>query len=179
MLPEAKTYDVLIVGLGPAGATAAYELSRAGMSVLGLEKQMHPRYKVCGGGLSVRIDQILDSDFKAVVEHTVYGIQFTYGGQEPFFIESPRPIAYMVMRDRFDHLLVEKARRAGTEVHEDERAVGFLQSPEGVEVTTDRGRYRTKVLIDRKSTLNSSHITISYAVFCLKKKKTQEYTINQ
>ena len=147
MLPEAKTYDVLIVGLGPAGATAAYELSRAGMSVLGLEKQMHPRYKVCGGGLSVRIDQILDSDFKAVVEHTVYGIQFTYGGQEPFFIESPRPIAYMVMRDRFDHLLVEKARRAGTEVHEDERAVGFLQSPEGVEVTTDRGRYRTKVLI--------------------------------
>ena len=72
MLPEAKTYDVLIVGLGPAGATAAYELSRAGMSVLGLEKQMHPRYKVCGGGLSVRIDQILDSDFKAVVEHTVY-----------------------------------------------------------------------------------------------------------
>src|SRR5438034_3090338 len=147
MLPEAKTYDVLIVGLGPAGATAAYELSRAGMSVLGLEKQMHPRYKVCGGGLSVRIDQILDSDFKAVVEHTVYGIQFTYGGQEPFFIESPRPIAYMVMRDRFDQLLVEKARRAGTEVHEDERAVGFIQSPEGVEVTTDRGRYRTKVLI--------------------------------
>lgn len=146
-LPEAKTYDVVIVGMGPAGATAAYELSRAGMSVLGLEKQMHPRYKVCGGGLSVRIDQILESDFKAVVEHTVYGIQFTYGGQEPFLIESSRPIAYMVMRDRFDHLLVEKARRAGTEVHEDERAVAFMPLPEGVEVTTDRGRYRTKVLI--------------------------------
>ncbi len=146
-LPEPKSYDVLVVGMGPAGATAAYELSRAGMSVLGLEKQMHPRYKVCGGGLSVRIDQILESDFKAVVEHTVYGIQFTYGGEEPFLIESPRPIAYMVMRDRFDHLLVEKARRAGAEVHEDERAVGFLQLPEGVEVITDRGRYRTKVLI--------------------------------
>ncbi|MEK6618318.1 MAG: geranylgeranyl reductase family protein, partial [Nitrospirota bacterium] len=146
-LPEPKSYDVLVVGMGPAGATAAYELSRAGMSVLALEKQMHPRYKVCGGGLSVRIDQILESDFKAVVEHTVYGIQFTYGGEEPFLIESPRPIAYMVMRDRFDHLLVEKARRAGAEVHEDERAVGFLQLPEGVEVITDRGRYRTKVLI--------------------------------
>lgn len=147
MLPDAKTYDVLIVGMGPAGSTAAYELSRAGMSVLGLEKQMHPRYKVCGGGLSARIDQILESDFNAVVEHTVYGVQFTYGGQEPFLIESSRPIAYMVMRDRFDHLLVEKARRAGTEVHEDERAVGFIPLPEGVEVITDRGRYRTKVLI--------------------------------
>jgi geranylgeranyl reductase family protein len=146
-LPDTKSYDVLIVGMGPAGATAAYELSRAGMAVLGLDKQAHPRYKVCGGGLSVRIDKILDADFKRVVEHTVYGIQFTYGGEEPFLIQSTSPIAYMVMRDRFDHLLVEKARLAGTEVHEGEQAMGFLQSPDGVEVITDRGRYRTKVLI--------------------------------
>ena len=82
-LPDAQCYDVVIVGMGPAGATAAYQLSRAGMSVLGLEKQAHPRYKVCGGGLSVRIDQLLDSDFKDVIEHTVSGIQFTYHGEEP------------------------------------------------------------------------------------------------
>lgn len=146
-LPDIKSYDVLIVGMGPAGATAAYELSRAGMTVLGIEKQSHPRYKACGGGISVRIDKILDADFKDVVEHTVYGIQFTYGGEEPFLIESATPIAYMVMRDRFDHLLVEKARVAGTEVHEEEQAVSFLQLPDWVEVITDRGRYRTKVLI--------------------------------
>lgn len=146
-VPDGKSYDVLIVGMGPAGATAAYELSRAGMSVLALDKQAHPRYKACGGGLSVRIDNILDAEFKSVVEHTVYGVQFTYGGKEPFLIQSPSPIAYMVMRDRFDHLLVEKARRAGTEIHEGEQAVGFTHLPEGVEVVTDRGRYRTKVLI--------------------------------
>ncbi|MEW6544460.1 MAG: geranylgeranyl reductase family protein [Nitrospirota bacterium] len=146
-LPDTKSYDVLIVGMGPAGATAAYELSRAGMAVLGIEKQAHPRYKVCGGGLSVRIDNILDADFKSVVEHTVYGVQFTYGGQDSFLIESATPIAYMVMRDRFDYHLVEKARGAGTEVHEDEQALGFVQLEDGIEVITDRGRYRTKVLI--------------------------------
>src|SRR6185295_4144140 len=115
-LPDMKTYDAVVVGLGPAGATVAYELSRAGMSVLGLEKQSHPRYKVCGGGLSVRIDRILDPDFKSVVEHTISGIQFTYGGKEPFLIEAGAgdPIAYMVMRDRFDHFLAQKARDAGT-----------------------------------------------------------------
>lgn len=133
--------------MGPAGATVAYQLSQAGMSVLGLEKQAHPRYKVCGGGLSVRIDQLLDSDVKDVIEHTVYSIQFTYHGQEPFFIESSGPIASMVMRDRFDHVLVEKARWAGTEVHEDGQAVEFRQLPDGVEVVTDRARSRTKVLI--------------------------------
>jgi len=146
-IPEAKSYDVLVVGMGPAGATAAYELSRAGMAVLGLDKQAHPRYKACGGGLSVRIDKILDSDFKAVVEHTIYGVQFTYRGEEPCLIESPQPIAYMVMRDRFDHHLVEKARRAGTEVHEDERAMDFHELQDWVEVITDKGRYRAKVLI--------------------------------
>lgn len=145
--PDSKSYDVLVVGMGPAGATAAYELSRAGMSVLALEKQSHPRYKVCGGGLSVRIDRILDEDFKAVVEHTVYGVQFTYAGEEPFFIESADPIAYMVMRDRFDHLLVEKARGAGAEIHEEEQVIGLEPLPNGVEVVTDRGRYRTKILI--------------------------------
>jgi geranylgeranyl reductase family protein len=145
--PETQCYDAIVVGMGPAGSTAAYELSRAGASVLGLDKQLHPRYKVCGGGLSVRIDRILDADFKSVVEHTIHGVQFSYAGQDPFFIPSASPIAYMVMRDRFDHLLVEKARRAGTEIHEGEQAQTFIPIENGIEVVTDRGRYRAKVLI--------------------------------
>jgi flavin-dependent dehydrogenase len=53
----------------------------------------------------------------------------------------------MVMRDRFDHLLVEKARTAGTEVHEGEQALDFQEQPDWIEVITDRARYRAKVLI--------------------------------
>lgn len=41
-------YDVLIVGAGPAGATAATLLARAGWSVAVVEKQAFPRRKVCG-----------------------------------------------------------------------------------------------------------------------------------
>ena len=147
ILPEVKVYDTLVVGMGPAGATAAYQLSRAGLSVLGFDKATHPRYKVCGGGLSARIDRILEDDYKSVVEHTIYGIQFSYRGADPFFLDSSSPIAYMVMRDRFDHFLVEKARRVGTEVHEDEPVTSCRQLPDGIEVTTDRGRYLAKVLI--------------------------------
>jgi geranylgeranyl reductase family protein len=147
ILPDVKVYDTLVIGMGPAGATAAYQLSRAGLSVLGLDKATHPRYKVCGGGLSARIDRILDEDYKSVVEHTVYGIQFSYRGADPFFLDSSSPIAYMVMRDRFDHLLLEKARRVGSEVHESEPVTSCRQLPDGIEVTTDRGRYLAKVLI--------------------------------
>ena len=146
-LPDVKVYDTLVVGMGPAGATAAYQLSRAGLSVLGLDKATHPRYKVCGGGLSVRIDRILEDDYKSVVEHTIYGIQFSFRGADPFFLDSSSPIAYMVMRDRFDHFLVQKTRRVGTEVHEGEQVTCCRQLPGGIEVTTDRGQYLTKVLI--------------------------------
>ena len=147
ILPDVKVYDTLVVGMGPAGATAAYQLSRVGLSVLGLDKATHPRYKVCGGGLSARIDRILEDDYKTVVEHTVYGIQFSYRGADPLSLDCSSPIAYMVMRDRFDHFLVEKARRVGTEVHEDEPVTSCRQLPDGIEVTTDRGRYLAKVLI--------------------------------
>lgn len=146
-LPDVKAYDVLVVGMGPAGATAAYQLSRAGLSVLGLDKATHPRYKVCGGGLSARIDRILEDDYKSVVEHTIYGIQFSYRGADSLLIDSSSPIAYMVMRDRFDHFLVEKARRVGAEVHEGESATSCRQFPDGIGVTTDRGQYLAKVLI--------------------------------
>lgn len=146
-LPQPKHYDVIIVGMGPAGAAAAYDLSRAGASVLGLEKQTHPRYKVCGGGLSARIEHILPADFLNVVEETVYRVQFTYGGDDSFVIESSQPIAYMIMRDHFDQWLMQKARQVGTEVRENEPAVQVKPLPEGVEVTTGQGRYHSKVVI--------------------------------
>ena len=142
-----KTCDVLVVGLGPAGATAAYELSRAGVSVIALDKESHPRYKVCGGGLSARIDRILSSEFHSVVEQTIHGVQFTYQGKEPVIIDGDGPIAYMVMRDRFDHLLVQKARHAGASVYEKESVVDCESVADGIEARTERGCYRAKIII--------------------------------
>jgi geranylgeranyl reductase family len=141
------TYDVVIVGMGPAGATVAAELSRGGLDVLGFDKEVHPRYKVCGGGLSARIDQVLAPAFRSVVEHTVNGVQFVYCGQEPLLIESSQPIAYMVMRDRFDHYLVQQAMQAGAEIRNGEGVIGVCQGPDHAEVVTGQGRYRAKIVI--------------------------------
>lgn len=144
---SSHTYDVIVVGMGPAGASAAYELSQQGISVLAFDKQRHPRYKVCGGGLSARIAKILPADFLSIVEETVHRVQFAYGGQESFLIESPEPIAYMVMREDFDHWLVEKARKAGTEIREGETVVDIREVDQGAEVVTKDGRYRSRMVI--------------------------------
>src|ERR1700756_241325 len=53
--------DVIIVGAGPAGSTAATYLARAGLDVLLLEKSSFPRPKVCGDGLTPRgVKQLID-----------------------------------------------------------------------------------------------------------------------
>ena len=46
--------DVIVVGAGPGGSSAAYHLARAGQDVLLLEKSTFPREKVCGDGLTPR-----------------------------------------------------------------------------------------------------------------------------
>ena len=144
---HSREYDVIVVGMGPAGASTAYELALRGLSVLAFDKQIHPRYKVCGGGLSARIERILPADFKTVVEGTVYRVQFTYGEDASFFLEFPQPVAYMVMRPTFDHWLGQKAKQVGVEVGEDEAVVAIQNGRDGVEVATGKGRYRGKMVI--------------------------------
>ena len=52
--------DVIVVGAGPAGSTAATYLARSGVDVLLLEKATFPRDKVCGDGLTPRgVKQVL------------------------------------------------------------------------------------------------------------------------
>lgn len=51
MTPSGTDYDVIVVGAGPAGASASLCLARAGVKVLLLEKTDGSREKVCGGGL--------------------------------------------------------------------------------------------------------------------------------
>jgi geranylgeranyl reductase family protein len=140
-------YDAIVVGLGPAGAIAAAELARAGLSVMGLEWKAMTRYKVCGGALSARTDRLLEPDYHSIVEETIHRVRFQFAGTEAFEISSPEPIAYMVMRDRFDAYLVQKARDTGAVVRQNERAVRVCEYADRVEVETQQGLYRSKVIV--------------------------------
>ncbi len=51
---ESARWDALVVGAGPAGASAAYWLAQHGHSVLVVDKKRFPREKTCGDGLTPR-----------------------------------------------------------------------------------------------------------------------------
>src|SRR6201982_2945501 len=56
---DQRQAEVIVVGAGPAGSTAAFHLAQAGVDVLLLEKTAFPREKVCGDGLTPRAGQQL------------------------------------------------------------------------------------------------------------------------
>ncbi len=57
-----KLWDVVIVGGGPAGSTAAWKLKRAGADVLVLDKERFPRLKLCAGWITPEVVQDLEID---------------------------------------------------------------------------------------------------------------------
>lgn len=133
-------YDVIVVGAGPGGSTASRFCRQAGLKTLLIEKERLPRYKPCGGCLSLKTVHLLSFDLSSVIENTIYGAKFTYCLRDPFFIKSKEPIAFMVMRERFDQFLIKNAIEEGVEMLEGERVAKVEEKDDGMEVELARGR---------------------------------------
>ncbi|MFZ5861500.1 MAG: NAD(P)/FAD-dependent oxidoreductase [Nitrospirota bacterium] len=145
---KTSTYDAIVVGGGPAGASAAYEIAAAGRTVLVLERERFPRYKVCGGGLSARLDRVIGTVYHETVEASVRGMEFVYRGAEAFSVDADGPLARFVMRDRFDAWLADRAAAAGADVRYGEPAIEVREEADsGVHVRTARGAYQARCLV--------------------------------
>jgi geranylgeranyl reductase family protein len=140
--------DALIIGGGPAGASAAWALAKAGHRVLILEKEPLPRVKPCGGGVSPQIAQWFDFDFTPVISNAVTRIRFTWKSgeaiEEPLGTQEP---LWMVKRSEFDHFLVKQAMSRGAEVRDGMAALALRFEDGAWTVDTAEGPLRARYLI--------------------------------
>jgi len=135
----ASLYDVIVIGLGPGGSTAARRLAEQGVRVLGLDKEQFPRYKPCGGGLSARALDYLPASVRPCIESTIYNIRFTYRGTRAMNHHSSEPVAYMVRRPRFDQSLADAAAGAGAEIRYGQKVRQIKEFPSHVDVEMEDG----------------------------------------
>jgi geranylgeranyl reductase family protein len=122
----ANDADVIVVGAGPAGSSAAYWLASAGLDVALLEKTAFPREKVCGDGLTPRgtkalVDMGIDVSERNGWLHN-RGLRIIGGGQR-LHLEWPEltsypPFGLVRPRAEFDALLANHAVKAGARLHE-------------------------------------------------------------
>ena len=143
----ARTYDVAVVGAGPAGGMAALTLARAGVDVLLLEKQHVGRDKPCGGGLTARAWSGLEIDISDLVECTASGSEVHNGQRMRVVVPlGDRPVL-MVQRSRLDARIARSAAEAGADLREREPAVSLREAADAVEVGSASGTYRARTLL--------------------------------
>ena len=142
-----SVHEVVVVGAGPAGSTAARRLAEGGVRVLLLDKARFPRPKACGGALSPRVLRHappgIERHFRAQIRRAV----FSYCSARPFEVVADRPLGYMVRREEFDHWLVERAAAAGATVREGAWVQGVERDGEGMLLRLSGERVRAQVVI--------------------------------
>jgi flavin-dependent dehydrogenase len=156
------TYDVVIIGGGPAGSTAAALLAGRGWRVAVLEKERHPRFHI-GESLLPQNNPLFERlgvlDEVRRIGIVKNGAQFSsmyHGKDETFYfdcaLDKSQPSGFEVHRADLDLVLIRNAEAKGAEVFEETRADAVDFAPDDVTVRTSAAsgaaEWRARFLVD-------------------------------
>jgi len=140
-------YDVVIIGAGPAGCAAAYDLRASQRQVLLLDKREFPRGKTCAGGLTPKTLKALRYSVAPVVKKVCSRMVVGKGLHRKVMFNSRHPICAMTVRSQFDSFCLEKTMQRGASFDVVKTIDGIEETDTHVDLHTDKGIIRSKYMI--------------------------------
>jgi geranylgeranyl reductase family protein len=115
---ERDTWDVAVIGAGPAGLAAASAAAAAGAQTIVVERAEHPRYKTCGGGLIGASRAAAGGLIDVPARDEIRSATVTLRGGQEYTRSHSEPLLAMIVRDEFDAALLKRAEENGAHVRQ-------------------------------------------------------------
>jgi geranylgeranyl reductase family protein len=154
-MPARPTYDVAIIGAGPAGATAALALRESGLQVALIDRAEFPRDKVCGDAIPARCEHVLRSmspsyadELRAFPDKVTIASCRVVAPSRQYFDYSFHTRGYCSPRLDFDHFLLELAlREAQPDYFFGMRVRGIEREGDHWTIRSDKMEWRARLII--------------------------------
>ena len=129
-----ESFDVIVVGAGPAGSSCARRAAELGLSVTVLEKSTFPRSKPCGAGLTERSLRLLKGEQTPVERQRFDTVEIAFDRHLSLIVSGRETLIATTTRAELDSLLARGAEAAGAEVEFGRAVTGLAHEGEGVRV---------------------------------------------
>jgi len=134
-----ERWDVVVVGAGPAGSSAAFDLARAGLSVRLLDKRAFPRVKPCAGGLTPKALARLRFSVAPVIRRVTRDVVVSHAMRRERRLSSQAPLCALTLRAELDAFLLDRARDEGADFQLVRGLSSVCEHADGVDVTDRTG----------------------------------------
>jgi geranylgeranyl reductase family protein len=143
-----QSFDVVVVGGGPAGAITAYRLAKLGVRTALIDANAFPRIKACGGGIQARTLHDIPFELNHLFRGTMRRITVSLRLSDSHTRSYPDPLVYCVLRSEFDSYLFECAAAAGAIVYERSPLKALDLSENGpITVRLPNGSLKTRMVV--------------------------------
>ena len=149
------SYDVVIVGGGPAGATTGRVLAANGIPSLIIDKARFPRPKLCGGLLTIKtlnlVQQVFGVSIDELKHHSIFDnicekYELNVGFEKTLISDKAAIPFYLSERDVYDTFLLHKTRDAGVAVLEGD-GIKKVDPDNGLVFTGSGRTFKAKFII--------------------------------
>ena len=141
-----ETYDVLVIGAGPAGGSCAEKAAELGLKVLVLEEDPIVGEPVhCGECISkVAMDKLGEIPEEAIAERAK-GVRVIFPGPRSNLVDEPGAVLY---KEKFERWIIEKAKKKGVEVILGQPLESAERRGKEWEVKSKGKKFRARILVD-------------------------------